>query len=108
MIRMLKRRLVAKLWDRRYASLYERYRNHTMVPKKCFVENLQLASMCSDVTGCVVECGVWRGGMVAAISEVLGNGREYYLFDSFEGLPEAKAVDGLAAQAWQKNICGPT
>lgn len=44
-----------------------------------------------------MECGVWRGGMIASISEILGNNREYYLFDSFEGLPQAKEIDGIAA-----------
>lgn len=107
MIKRLRRRLDAELLSRRYARLHERYRNHTMVPRMTFAANLQLARMCSSVTGCVVECGVWRGGMIAAFGEILGNGREYYLFDSFEGLPEAKAIDGIAALAWQKNTSGP-
>jgi len=29
--------------------------------------------------------------------------REYYLFDSFEGLPDAKEIDGRSAIEWQQN-----
>ena len=54
--------------------------------------------------GCIVECGVWRGGMSAGMAEVLGPGRSYCLFDSFEGLPPADGdKDGELAVAWQAN-----
>lgn len=59
------------------------------------------------VAGCVVECGVWRGGMSAGMAEVLGSEREYFLFDSFEGLPAPTVEDGPAAEAWQKDTDGP-
>jgi O-methyltransferase len=40
--------------------------------------------------------------MVAGIASVLsGQNRTYHLFDSFEGLPEAKDIDGNAAKEWQ-------
>src|SRR5687767_9345590 len=39
--------------------------------------------------------------MSAGLAEVLGPAREYFLFDSFEGLPPAAAKDGPAAAAWQ-------
>ena len=107
MLTRIKRKLRAGQLARRHEAIYTRYRNHTMVPKSQFAENLQLASLCSNVWGCVVECGVWRGGMSAAISEILGPDREYCLFDSFQGLPEAKPIDGGAAQEWQKNTFGP-
>ena len=31
----------------------------------------------------------------------MGNERNYYLFDSFEGLPDAKDIDGEGALKWQ-------
>lgn len=46
--------------------------------------------------------------MSAAIAEVLGSSREYYLFDSFRGLPPAKQIDGPAALAWQSDTQSPT
>jgi O-methyltransferase len=46
--------------------------------------------------------------MSAAIAEVLGRDREYFLFDSFEGLPPARDIDGPAALAWQQDTSSPT
>jgi O-methyltransferase len=84
-----------------------KYRPFTMIPKNVFVDNLMLASLVSQLPGCVVECGVWRGGMIAGIAEVLGADRHYYLFDSFEGLPAAKEIDGPTALRWQADKKSP-
>jgi O-methyltransferase len=46
--------------------------------------------------------------MIAGIADVLGNGRRYYLCDSFRGLPPAKEVDGVAAQRWQADTSSPS
>jgi O-methyltransferase len=54
-----------------------------------------------------VQCGVWRGGMAAGLVSVLGTKREYLLYDSFEGLPKAKEIDGRAALEWQSNTQSP-
>ncbi len=86
-----------------YASVYRRYSKYTMVPQKDYVDCLALVAKYKNVNGCVIECGVWRGGMIAGIAEVLGKDRRYYLFDSFEGLPDAKEIDGPGALAWQAN-----
>lgn len=83
--------------------IYKKYQEFTMVPEDMFLNNLLLLEKFKSVEGCVVECGVWRGGMIASIAEIVGHGREYYLFDSFEGLPKAKEIDGIAANDWQKD-----
>mmetsp|Transcript_13510 Transcript_13510/g.37326 ORF Transcript_13510/g.37326 Transcript_13510/m.37326 type:complete len:299 (-) Transcript_13510:1431-2327(-) len=47
------------------------------------------------IEGAVVECGVWRGGMMMAmIFENMKTNidREFWLFDTFEGLPEPDHV----------------
>lgn len=50
-----------------------------------------------DVDGCIVECGTWQGGSAANLSLVCKiAGRKLRIFDSFEGLPEGKAVDRQA------------
>ncbi|MDB5266923.1 MAG: hypothetical protein JWN89_738 [Parcubacteria group bacterium] len=87
--------------------LQRKYADFTMIPKKIFVENLRLALRFADIKGSVVECGVWRGGMSAGLAELLGSGRSYHLFDSFEGLPPAQEVDGQAAKAWQSDKNSP-
>ena len=87
-------------------SLFNKYQTYTMIPKPIFEDNLQLCSKISEVYGDVVECGVWRGGMIAALAETLGSYRKYHLFDSFEGLPEVQEKDGQWAKKWQdgKNL----
>jgi O-methyltransferase len=46
--------------------------------------------------------------MIAGLADVLGAEREYFLFDSFQGLPPATPMDGQSAKAWQSNTQGPT
>ena len=93
-------------YEEKAISLYRKYNDFTMVPEAIFVDNLKLIYKFQDLNGCLVECGVWRGGMSAAISETLPN-RKTYLFDSFEGLPDAQDIDGEAAKDWQQNINSP-
>jgi O-methyltransferase len=88
---------------RRMRNIYLQVKDYTMIPESVFCDNLMLADMVRDVSGCVVECGVWRGGMSAGLCRLLGNEREYYLFDSFEGLPPAQPIDGVAAKLWQQD-----
>jgi len=45
--------------------------------------------------------------MIAAIAEIMNSHRQYYLFDSFEGLPPAQEIDGEAAKAYQKDTSSP-
>ncbi|MEK7520327.1 MAG: TylF/MycF/NovP-related O-methyltransferase [Patescibacteria group bacterium] len=86
-----------------FKKLSAKYRDYSMIPQDTFVENLRLAHSFSHIKGSVVECGVWRGGMIAAMAEMLGGNRAYYLFDSFEGLPPAQNIDGYRARAWQND-----
>lgn len=78
-----------------------------MIPKNVFLANLELAERVRHIDGCVVECGIWRGGMIAAVASLLGAQRNYFLFDSFKGLPPAKEIDGPAAIEWQGNKEAP-
>jgi len=45
----------------------------------------------NGIQGDIVECGVWRGGSMLAIADVLSEmndtTHELYLFDTFEGMP---------------------
>ena len=76
-----------------FHQLYRRYREFTMIEPDAFVDNLALASRLRNISGCIVECGVWRGGMSAGIASVLGPARNYFLFDSFQGLPGGWRLD---------------
>ncbi|HET6253720.1 MAG TPA: TylF/MycF/NovP-related O-methyltransferase [Puia sp.] len=83
-------------------AIYGEFGNFTMISRSLYAENLRVARMyANEIEGDVVECGVWRGGMSAGLARVLGDKRKYYLFDSFEGLPAAKDIDGADAKQWQ-------
>lgn len=91
-------------------DLFDRYAPDTLVPWKSFVLNIELCERVRGVPGAVVECGVWRGGMIAALAEWLGFERDYWLCDSFEGLPPADLdLDGQRAVDWwesgKRNHC---
>lgn len=89
-----------------YKFLYKKYKHFTMIPPKAYIENIEIIRQYKHVTGDVVECGVWRGGMIAGIADIFGDSREYHLFDSFEGLPKAKEIDGQSAIQWQNDTKG--
>jgi len=93
----------AKLHDEIYSS----YSEFTMIPPATYKANLEICSRYKKIEGCVVECGVWRGGMIAGIASILGAERTYYLFDSFEGLPSVKDIDGPDAHKWQNDKDSP-
>jgi O-methyltransferase len=50
-----------------------------------------------QIPGAIVECGVWRGGSMMAVAEILNSlqtqSRELYLFDTFEGMTEPNQKD---------------
>lgn len=93
--------------ERQYKAIFQEFKQHTMVPENWYVSNLKLAERALKLEGTIVECGVWKGGMIGGIAKVLGANRNYYLYDSFEGLPDAKAIDGKRALDWQKDTENP-
>ncbi|MGA3070757.1 MAG: TylF/MycF/NovP-related O-methyltransferase [Terracidiphilus sp.] len=101
---------LAKFWgdEWRYRRIARKFGPWTMVPQAIYVCNLRLAAQVKNVAGAIVECGTWRGGMIAGVADVLGKDRRYYLFDSYEGLPPAREIDGAGALAWQADKSGPS
>jgi O-methyltransferase len=92
-----------------FREIYRKFSGYTMIHEGKYLNNLELCFEFRAIAGCVIECGVWRGGMSAGMAEVLGANRQYYLFDSFEGLPPAREdLDGAAAVAWQGDTASPT
>lgn len=76
---------------------------YTMVsPRLLFaVYDLVEQTMRSGVPGGVVECGVWNGGsaaMMAVAVDHAGQERDFWLFDSFQGLPEPSESDPSAVR----------
>lgn len=87
-------------------SIIRLYEDFTMVPTSKAIANLAICAERAPPNGCIVECGVWRGGMSAAMADTLP-GRAHYLFDSFEGLPPATENDGQAALDYQRTKTSP-
>lgn len=91
--------------------LFRKYQPHTMIMPHDFVANIETAMRIlydpNFAHGSVVECGTWKGGMSAALIEVGGPNRDYFFFDSFEGLPPAKEIDGASALAYQTEKDSP-
>ena len=90
-----------------FRKIYNKFREFTMIPEDEYIRNLLLAEQVVGIEGSIVECGVWRGGMIAGIASIFGLKRSYYLFDSFEGLPAAAEIDGIAAIKWQSEKDSP-
>lgn len=89
-------------------KLWSRFQKNTMIGRSAFIENLQIVEHAARYTeGAFVECGTWKGGMSAAMMAIGGVERQYHFFDSFQGLPEAKDIDGEAAKAYQKDKENP-
>jgi O-methyltransferase len=91
----------------KYERIYELFKAYTMVPRENYLLNLHLVDRAPKVPGSVVECGTWKGGMIAGIAKLLGSARAYTLFDSFQGLPPARDIDGMAAIQWQADTESP-
>jgi O-methyltransferase len=64
-----------------------------------------------DISGALVECGVWRGGsvlaMILTLQELGVADRDIHLYDTFEGMTEpteqdVSDLDGSAVETWAR------
>lgn len=83
---------------------YANFRLYTMMSRKDYIKYIEFIHERRHIRGNIVECGVWRGGAIAGIASFMEGERTFYLFDSFEGLPEASEIDGSAAKEWQNDV----
>ena len=82
-------------------AVYAKVRQFTMTGPERVVALINAARYISDnqiaPNGAVVECGVWRGGSMMAVAEVLHSlgdtRRKLYLCDTFEGMTEPSVKD---------------
>jgi hypothetical protein len=102
------------LHEEAFATLHRDLAGLSMVPKPAldftWLEVLRLIQ--ADVPGNIVECGTWRGGCsfgMALVQRLVLGGvrRKVWMFDSFQGLPEASERDGQAALEYQQNVNAP-
>ena len=89
----------------RLEALYSKYKDNTMLGREAYMTNLALAASVT-APGCVIECGVWKGGSSAGRPRFVGRIGSF-LFDSFQGHVDPQPIDGPAALAWQADKNGP-
>ena len=94
-------------------ALLQRVRPYTMTSNErvAVLETAVRHVIAQNYPGAFVECGVARGGSTMAMAYTLlelgVTGRELYLYDTFEGMPEPGGVDRgrfgeTAARSWRK------
>ena len=89
----------------RRALLFFKVLPYTMVSYERLVNAYALAQRTEEekLQGAFMECGVWKGGAAAAMASAANPGRQIWLFDSFEGLPEPTLYDGARAKEYAGN-----
>jgi len=90
-----------------YCLAFSKFRSNTLIGINDFCANLRLANSFRHLPGAIVECGTWKGGMIAGLAWLFGPKRSYYLFDSYEGLPPPSEIDGERARRWQTEKNAP-
>mgnify|MGYP003695043915 CR=1 FL=1 len=83
--------------------VFMKFQDYTMGPRYKCCANLSLLEKVRDIPGAIVECVTWKGVMVVGMAAILSHEKEYCLFDSFQGLPPVKEIDGASALEWQAN-----
>ena len=82
------------LSDDHFMSLYDAIKNHSLVDIYRCWELYTLGHQLSDINGCYLEVGVWRGGTGALLADVANNyGKTVYLADTFSGVVKASHED---------------
>ena len=96
------RQLTKKLFRLSDWLALKRIEPYTMVGHNRLYDLIGLLKLMerNNLTGAVVECGVWKGGAAAIMAREIkrhGYHRHLWLFDSFAGLPAPSLIDGPAA-----------
>jgi O-methyltransferase len=85
-------------FDRPTADLVRRVQPYTLTsPERiAALKDAVRYIISNDISGDIVECGVWKGGSMMAVAltlQALGARRHLHLFDTFEGMTAPTAVD---------------
>lgn len=105
-----------KITDPEFDAAWETVKDYTMTSRErgyalwCAVNTV----IDNDIKGCIVECGVWKGGSAMLIALALnqrGAARDIVLFDTFSGmsdpLPEDIDISGDHASVLMAGKHGP-
>jgi len=81
------------------SDLFTNIKDYTMCKPERFYRFCQSLMDTRLLDGVVVECGVWKGGMICGASKFAINNnikRQFFAFDSYEGFPEPTDKDIVA------------
>ncbi|MCZ6605849.1 MAG: class I SAM-dependent methyltransferase [Alphaproteobacteria bacterium] len=97
-IRKKKRLRMPPDYDDKAATIIGLVAPYTMINHERLFALIQASRYIArnGIEGAIVECGVWRGGAIAAANLALqehGVKRPLYLFDTFEGMPAPTDLD---------------
>jgi O-methyltransferase len=83
------------LSDEEFKAVHEKIKDHTLVDVYRCYELWSIARQLIDVSGCILEVGVWRGGTGALLAEAMRCNRtkKVYLADTFRGVVKAGERD---------------
>lgn len=96
--------------DQVFLQLQKKYESYTMTSKMRLYALYQSVNYILDnqIPGDFVECGVWRGGNMMLIADILKSrdiiDRKIYLYDTFEGMSEPQEVDVIAGSDYKKTL----
>ncbi|HEY5884266.1 MAG TPA: TylF/MycF/NovP-related O-methyltransferase [Pyrinomonadaceae bacterium] len=84
------------------ARLLQQVRPFTLASAKKLgnLKRLATSAIKRNIEGDFVECGTYKGGSSAVLGAELTTDRHLWLYDSFEGMPEVKEIDGVDAGEW--------
>ncbi|HEY4208183.1 MAG TPA: TylF/MycF/NovP-related O-methyltransferase [Puia sp.] len=86
-------------FDPVHTDIYEKVKNHTMTSPERIYSLLEAVRYVetNNIPGSIVECGVWKGGSMMAVAQMLRKmgmeSRDLYLYDTFEGMSEPEDMD---------------
>lgn len=82
------------------AKLLKQIQAYTLCSPATLKNLRRLATLINlhDIEGDFVECGTYKGGSAAMLATVLTSKRHLWLYDSFEGMPDTKPIDGEDAK----------
>jgi O-methyltransferase len=78
--------------DMAFLRVWDQIRSHTLVDQARLYELWELLGQTEEISGDILEVGVWRGGS-AALLGLRGSGKKLYLADTFAGVAKAGTRD---------------
>ncbi|HEY3027475.1 MAG TPA: TylF/MycF/NovP-related O-methyltransferase [Pyrinomonadaceae bacterium] len=81
-------------------ELLRKVRPYTLLTAEKLRNLKRLAALidAENIAGDLVECGTYKGGSAAVLATALTPERHLWLYDSFEGMPEVREIDGEGAK----------